>query len=779
MIIKPFINNLFRVIRKNKLDLFLNMVGLSVAMVVFIFVTLYVKNELTFDRYHPNADRVFRLTTSLTSPAGQGTDMALANPPFAQILKDECPEIEEIACVDVGDNGSIEYKNTEFKKLNIRAATPSIFKLFSYPAVLGNPSVFLKSPNTIVLTESLSKTIFGKSSPIGEKVTIGKTDYQVTGVIEDLPTNTDLQFDALIPSDFDGTGNLIDWGDYFVYLETVSPNVAGLDKKIAEITAEKYTELLKQIGGFKLVHHLQPLKDIHFENTLLADTPKGNKTTVYVFSVIAILILLIAGINYTNLTLAQLEKREFEFSVRKTIGCGRGGIFRQIIAESVLNVFIASIIAIGFAAILYPTFNHLFEKNFDIISVIRIALPLFGIFIVFGILSGLYPAFKSAQTSLKKKQVFGAFGKSLVTFQNAVAIVMIAGLFMIWNQIHFMKNANLGFNQKQILAISIPGEPGKFPGKEVLRQEFSSLPEVSSLSFGGGGTVLGETGQWLKAIMVVKDEEGNDIQFVLNQPDIDENYIKLFGIHLLEGSNFSANTPKDAEQPVIINESYAGIMGWKNPVGKILDETPPQKVIGLVKNFNYDALNNPIEPLKFKLLRSNPSYLFLKTDPKNLSMIQKKWESIFKGEPFEYHFVDKHMAGLYQKNEQEMTIFSYLTLIAILISCLGLYGLASHFITNRTKEIGIRKVNGAKTGEVISLLNKGFIRWVVIAFVIATPVAWFAMNRWLENFAYKTNLSWWIFALAGLLALGIALLTVSWQSWKAATRNPVEALRYE
>ena len=778
MIVKTFINNILRIVRKNKLDFFLNLFGLSVAMLVFIFITLYVKNEITYDNYHSNADRVFRLTTSLTSPTGQTTDMALANPPFAQILKNRCPEIEDFVCVEVEDGVTLKYQENEFENINVRAATPSIFDVFSYLVILGNRSDFLQSPNTIVLTEKLAKNIFGNSSPMGQRITMDKKDYEVSGVITDLPTNTDLQFSALIPSAFDGTGDLVDWGEYYVYFETASADITELSNKIERLTADEYTGLLKDIGGFKLVHHLQPLKSIHFDNSLLADSPKGNKTTVYAFSVVALLILLIAGINYINLTLAQLEKREREFSIRKTIGCGKRWIYYHIISESVLNILLAATVSIGLAVILFPMFNSLFEKNFNIVSVVKNAIPIMGIFVALGIISGLYPAFKTSKSFSVKKQGFGMFGKSLLTFQNAVAIVMIAGLFMISNQVRFMKNAELGFDKEQLMAISIPSEPEKFPGVEVLRQEFSELPEVKSLAFGGGGTNLA-TGQWMKAIMALKDDQGNDIQFILNQPQIDENYIDLFGLELLDGRNFSAKIPADADKSVIINEAYAKIMGWNNPVGKILDETPPQKIIGVIRDFHFDALNNPIEPLKFAMLGGQPSYLFVKTEPKNINVIRGKWGSIYPDEPLEFEYMDQHMAGLYKQNEREMRVFSYLTLIAILISCLGLYGLASHFIINRTKEIGIRKVNGAKVSEILQLLNGGFVKWVIIAFVIATPIAYYAMNKWLENFAYKTNLSWWIFALAGLLALGIALLTVSWQSWRAATRNPVESLRYE
>lgn len=776
--LKTLFSKFLRIIKKNKLDFFLNLIGLSVAMVVFIFVTLYVKNEISYDSYHTNADRIFRITTSLTSPSGQTTDMALANPPFSQILKTRCPEIEEVVCVETEGGYTFTYDGNKYDNINARKATPSIFKVFSYPVISGNPSTFLKSPNTIILTESLSKNIFGETPPLGRKIEIGKQNYEVTGVMEDLPTNTDLQFTALLPSEFDGTGELVDWGDYYIYMKTVSPDVSTLNKKIEQIASKEYKELLEQLGGYQLVHNLQPLESIHFDNSLLADTPKGNKTTVYVFSVVAFLILLIAGINYNNLTLAQLEKRQNEFSIKKIIGCGKRRIIYDGMQSSIINIILATLVSIILATYLHQQFNYLFNKNLDVTSIFRVGLPLLGFFILFGILIGIYPALKTIKSS-QQKTGFGFFGKTLVTFQYTITIIMIAGLFLIWNQVKFMKNADLGFNKEQVIAISIPGEPEKFPGKEVLNQNFSALPEIQLLSFGGGGTNLGNSGNWMKAIIAEKDEHGNDVQFVLNQPSVDENYIDLLGIEIIEGRNFSAERPADAEKSVIINEAYAGVMGWDNPVGKIIDEDTGQEVIGLIKDFHFTALNNPIEPLMFQMLNKQPSYLFIKTNPENLKVIQKQWESIYSDDPFEYQFMDKHMASLYQKEEKEMSIFTWLTVIAILISCLGIYGLASHFIINRTKEIGVRKVNGAKVGEVITLLNRGFIQWVIIAFVIATPVAYFVLNKWLENFAYKTDLSWWIFALAGLLALGIAMLTVSWKSWRAASENPIEALRYE
>lgn len=776
-ILNIMIQRLYRIIRKNKIDFLINLIGLSVAMLVFILTTLYVKDETSFDTYHQNADQIFRLTTSIVSPNGQCTNMALANTTFGSLLKNECPEIKEIACIDVGNETSINYQGTEFGHISIRAATPSVFKLFSYAVLKGNPDEFLQSPNTIVLTRSIAKKIFNQSEPIGQRVSIRKDDYVVTGVIKDLPTNTDLTFSALVPSKINGTEELTEWDDYYVYLQTKFPSTQTLTDKVEALTKKNYDEVLQQMGGFQLKHHIQPLKSIHFDNSLVADSPKGNKTMVYVFSVIALLILVIAGINYINITMAQLQKRQKEFAIRKAIGCNRKGVISQILTESVFTTLLAAILSIVLATLCLSQFNSLFDKRFDLLSILRLLVPLFFLFFGFGIISGLYPAYQTLKPAIKNGTGFNFFGKTLVTFQNIVTIAMISGVILIWSQISFMKNYNLGFDKQQLIAVQF-NDPDRLPDKDVIRNEFSRLPEVKALAFGGGGTNMGKA-NWMKAIMVAKDDEGNDIQFVLNEPSIDENYLSLLGIQLIEGRNFTASIADDRTNSVIINETYARTMGWTEPLGKYIFENNKLKVIGVVKDFNFEALHNPVEPLMFQMLREEPAFLFIKTEPRNLEIIRNHWEKISNGVPFEYSFIDKHMNELYKKDEKNRTIFSCLTLIALIISSLGLYGLISHFNISRTKEIGIRKVNGARISEIILLLNKDLIKWVIVAFFIATPVAWYVMNRWLENFAYKTELSWWIFAFSGIIALGIAIFTVSIHSLKAANRNPVEALRYE
>jgi len=634
--LKVILVGIIRGFRKSKLDFLLNMIGLSVAMIVFTGISIYVKNEVSFDKYHKDANRVFRLTTSLTSPNGQQTNMALANTNFAYQLNSNFPEIEEIVCVGVGDNINIRYLDNEFEDINTRKATPTIFDVFTYPVIEGNVSEFLKSPNTIVLTESLSKKIFRGTPPLGQVITIDKNNYTVNGIIEDLPTNTDLQFSALMYSEVNGTEELVDWGEYYVYCKLNSNVPGNLTEKINQLTEEKYSELLKQMGGFVLSHNLQPLASIHFDNSLLADTPKGNKKMVYLFSAVAFLILVIAAINYVNLNIAQLQRRQRELSIRKIIGCGRRWIIIHVFSESVVNFILAGLIAILFSFLLLPVFNNLFSKQFNTVSIIHQLVLLIPVFLITGLLSGIYPAYKIGKTNITRQTAFSSFGKFLVTFQNSITIIMIAAVFLVGKQVHYMKDHDLGLgmDKSQIVAINLAFEPQNFPGTETIRQEFSGLAEIESLAFGGGGTNLGNTNQWMKAIMVMEDEQGNDVQFVANQPRIDENYMDLFGIRLTEGRKFDVTREFDRKWGVIINQTYAKTMGWNEPLGKSVFDDTDHQVIGVVEDFHFDALYNPIEPLAFQMIEDQPAFLFASVEPKNLAVIKNHWEKTFKDVPF-------------------------------------------------------------------------------------------------------------------------------------------------
>ena len=784
---KHFLFTYCRNIIVNKHHAIVNYLGLSLAMAVILLIFLFVKSELTYDKFHAKSERIYRLTTTLSTPGGD-YHVAFANTAFAYKLRDELGEIENIACISKSVSYQVKHGDQIFRENDVRFSTPEAFRLFSYKIINGSPGKILTEPNTVVLTETLSRKLFNKKDPIGEPVSFNEMVCTVVGVIKDLPDNTDLKFTALLASPVNGSEDVMAWNDYFSYVLVKEKNPPGLQGKIDRIAESTYKPLFaKSNQKLSRTYKIQPLAQVHFDTSYLADTPKGSKTTAYIFLCIACLILIIACINYINLNLAKAVTRCKEFTIRKITGAGKINIIAQLLAESVMNTFISLLLSIFIVWAFLPEFNKLANTNFDkqiFTSVSAILAALLIVFVI-GVVSGLYPAAylfrfvkSAADPKNNLKMGFSRISKGLVTFQFVLSIAMICVIIGVNKQIKHMQNFDLGFNKEQILAIDLNAIKNSSGNLNPLKQELSANFLVST---GGGGTQLGSSGEgaWMRPLYATKNEDGQDVEFILNMPEVDDNYLKLFGIELREGRNFSRDRIADYDESIIINEAYAKIMAWDDPLDKKMFADSKLRVVGVVPDFHFASLHNKVEPLAFRFKDKNPSFLFVKTPPAQVDYIKTVWRKYFKDALFEYQFVDANFEKQYQKDEKQKAIFGYLSFIAIFISCLGLFGLSSFFITRRIKEIGIRKVNGAKISEVLFMLNKDFVKWVVIAFVIAMPIAWYAMNKWLENFAYKTELSWWIFALAGFMAFGIALLTVSWQSWKAATRNPVEALRYE
>jgi putative ABC transport system permease protein len=786
-VVKHFLITYFRNVNNNKRHSVVNYLSLSLAIAVILLIFLFVNNELTYDKFHADSDRIDRLTTTLSTPGGE-YHVAFANTAFAYKLRDELGEIENIACVSKSVSYQVKYGDQIFRENEVRFSTPEVLKLFSYKIINGNPGKILTEPNTAVLTETLSRKLFNKKDPIGEPVSFNDMVYTVVGIIKDLPDNTDLRFTALLASPINGSEDIMAWNDYFSYILVKDKNSPDLQNKIDKIAESTYKPLFTE-SNLKLsrTYKIQPLTKVHFDTSYLADTPKGNKRTSYTFMFIACLILIIACINYINLNLASAVTRCKEFTIRKIAGAGKTNIIVQLLGESIMNTFISLLLSIFIVLLFLPVFNKLADTNFNtqIFSSVSVILAALTIVLVIGIISGVYPAaylFRFAKLTANPqnnlKTGFSRISKGLVTFQFVLSITMICVIIGVNKQIKHMQSYDLGFNKEQILSIDLNAIKNSSGNLNPLKQELSTNFMVAT---GGGGTQLGSSGEgsWRRPLYELKNEDGQDVQFILNMPEVDDNYLKLFGIEFVEGRNFSKERPADYDASIIINEAYAKIMRWDAPLNKKMFEDSKLRVIGVVSDFHFASLHNKIEPLAFRFNDKNPSYLFVKAPPAQIDYIKTVWRKYFKDVFFEYQFVDDNFEKQYQKDEKQKAIFGYLSFIAIFISCLGLFGLSSFFITRRIKEIGIRKVNGAKISEVLFMLNKDFVKWIVIAFVIAMPIAWYAMNKWLENFAYKTSLSWWIFALAGLMALGIALLTVSWQSWRAARRNPVEALRYE
>ncbi len=784
---KLFLLSYFRNIIVNKRHAIVNFLGLSLAIAVIIIIALYVKNELTFDKFHKNSDRIYRLTTTLKTP-GAEYHVAFANTGFAHKILEKLDGIENIACLSKTGSYVIKYQDKLFRDNNIRYSTPAVFDIFSYNIIDGNPKNMLTEPNTVVLTGSLSKKLFGDKDPVGESVLFNDVNCTVTGVIGDLPLNTDLKFTALLSSSVNGSEDLMAWNDYYSYILVNKNYSHNLQSDIDKLAEETYVPLFKA-GNLNLsrTYQVQPITQVHFNTSYLADTPKGNKTTVFVFLCIACLILIIATINHINLNLSRAVNRLKEFSIRKISGSGKKNVITQLLVESVLNTLLAAFISIFFISMFLPVFNKLADTGFNenIFTNISVMITLLGVVFFIGIISGFYPSLyllriinSNRNFKLPVKMGFNKVSKGLVTFQFVFSIAMISLIIGVNKQIKHMENFNLGFNKEHILAIDLNSVKNSLGNLNPLRHELSSGFLTAT---GGGGTQLGTNGEgeWIRPVRDLVNEDGQDVQFILNMPDIDENYLNLFGIKVIEGRNFSKDHPSDYDQSIIINKAYAKIMAWNEPIGKRMYNDSKLRVIGVVDDFHYASLHNPVEPLAFRFNDKTPSYLFVKTSPSQIDHIKTTWHKYFKDALFEYKFVDDNYEVQYQKDEKQKTILGYLSLIAIFISCLGLYGLSSFYLTNRIKEIGVRRVNGAKISEILLFLNKDFVKWVFIAFIFAIPIAWYALHKWLENFAYKTSLSWWVFILSGSVALILALFTISLQSIKAATRNPVEALRYE
>lgn len=782
--LRHFLLTYFRNTGANKRTTIVNFLGLSMAISVILLISMYVKSEFTFDNFHKKSDRIFRLTTTLTTPGGE-YKVAFANTAFAYKLLNNLPEVEDVACISESNSFLLKYENQALRESNIRFSTPGIFRLFNYSVIMGDPEKMLSEPNTVVLTKTLSDKLFGKKDPIGEVVQFNDMTFIVTGVIGDLPGNTDLKFNALLSTTVNGSEDITAWNDYYSFILVNENHAEEIQEKIEMIAESVYKPIFERENqNLSRTYKMQPLTKIHFDTSYLADTPKGNKTTVYIFLCISFLILVLAYINYVNLNLAQALKRYREFRIRKILGLGRNGMMLQIFGESVLTAFLSFIMALVIVVYILPVFNRLADTDFDAGFLIDLPLMAIMVAVIFllGVISGIYPVtnlfriVNSHGSNMNNlKNGIGRITRGLVAFQFVISISMICVIIGVNKQINHMQSSDLGFDNDHILAINLNSTNGASTNILPFKQELSTSFMVGS---GGSGTNLGSSEEWMKPLYEVINENGQEVKFILNMPEVDDNYLKLFNIQLIEGRNFSKDH-SDHNGSIIINEAYARIMDWKEPLDKKMSENSDSRVIGVVKDFHFESLHNQIEPLAFRFNESNPAYLFVKASPDQLDYIRSVWRKYFKDVPFEYEYVDDILNRQYDKDEKQKRIFGYLSFFAMIISCLGLYGLSSVFITRRIKEIGIRKINGARTSEILKMINSDFLLLVTIAFFVACPVAWIAMHKWLENFAYKTDLSWWIFVFAGILALGISLLTVSLQSWNTATRNPVEALRYE
>ena len=789
--IRHYLLTALRNLARNKFFGLINIVGLTAGMTLFLVIQLWIGYERSFDDFHDNKDRIGQIMVNMASPGEPPTIWETMPAPVGPLMEQKIPEIESVIRTTWPTRIIIDQNGNHISQ-RVMYADSLFFHYFSFDIVKGNPRSVLNSRDAVVISQSLAKVLFGLGDPLNKTLHIRESignkdrDVMVTGVFRDVPDNSSLRFNMVIPFEtyLSYTPWNTHWGNYNNRLFAVlSPHTsfAEADSKIRDFIKKNRPD--NEDVYDKLFLH--PLSKIH----LYDDFSKGEEaggTIFYVklFDVISYFVLLIACINYVNLSTANASRRLKEVGLKKTIGASRFSLINQFMIESVILNILALILSGSSLYLILPGFNRLFEKHVVIPFTPGFIFLVTGMILVSVLLSGLYPSLV-----ISKIRPQGTLGKqrspvhryslrnALVVFQFILSITMIIGILVVYKQVDFIRNTNLGFNRENVLHFSIGDVSGH---RDVFQQKLLSNPDIVSVCFSDQSPM--DVGNSTSDPTWDNKPDNDNTYFHVIQADRD--FIKTMGITLLEGENF----PEKVNPSVayyLVNQKAAEVMGMKDPVGQNLRfwDAKQGKIVGMVKDFHHQSLHGEIEPL---IIFDSPEHTwnaFVRISGRDIPQTIRYIQNIYSGfdqvHPFDYKFLDADFDNMYRREILVQQLILYLTFTAVLISCLGLFGLALFTIQRRTKEIAIRKVNGARTSQLVTLVSGGFIKQVVIAFVLAGPIAWYFLNRWLENFAYKTSISWWIYAIAGFLALFIALGTVSYHAIKASLANPVNALKYE
>ncbi|MCF2442870.1 ABC transporter permease [Dyadobacter sp. CY345] len=801
--IKNYLKIAWRNLWKHKVYSLLNILGLATGITACIIIMLFVFYEKSFDVMH--SKNIYRLDEvqkyeGMVAPQ----NVALSMYPMGPTLKSDYPEILNYARISTMGKVKVWY-NDKRQILNSGYYVDSTFlQMFDFHLLKGDKNLVLQKPNSVVLTEENALKIFGKEDPIGRNVTVyggDTTTFVVTGVLANVPKTSHLQFDGLFSlSTFAKPDLMNNWGGNWMvtYLElSKDADVASLEKRFPDFLKRNMKE-----GGWKFYElFLQPLREVHSNSTNIThdyqNYQKFDQNYTYVFSVIAFIVLLIACINFMNLSTARSAGRAKEIGIRKASGSGRFQLGLQFLGESVMLCFFALLVAIPFVYLLLPYINELSQRKleFSIFSQPLLLISLLGGAIVVGIISGLYPAaylssFNAATVLKGTMQTAGkklSFRNVLVVGQFAGAIFLMIATVLTVRQLNYMQKANIGFDREQVVTIPLGMEGNK--NYQALKDALLSKANIVAVTASRQklGNNMHQTG-------VRFHGDGPVREMASSQVVVDKDYLTLYKIPLVAGRNFAKEGDSDNGKAYIVNETMAKELLKETP-GKSLDYLIGKNfgfggmdsvgvLIGVAKDFNFNSLHHKIETL---CILNNNDWGFGEMSVKvnsskakeAIADIQSTWKEIAPNDDFEYEFLDDHFAELYRADNTLSEIVGILAMLAILISCLGLFGLASFSVEQRVKEIGVRKVLGASVVQIVNLISQDFLRLVIIAFVIAAPLAWFGMSKWLEDYAYRIDISWWVFALAGVLAVAIALMTVSFQSIKAALKNPVKSLRSE
>ena len=786
---KNYLKITLRNIGRNKAYSLINISGLAIGMACCILILLWVQDELSFDRFHLHANRMGRVIAAVDF-SGQ-RPWAVTEAPLAKALKEEFPDIVQSTRVQLGAQFQVRYKEKQFKEIHNIFAEPDFFEMFTFPFLSGSPQNALKGKHSIVITEKMAKKYFGAEDSLGKTLSLNnRLDFQVTGVLQNPPQNSHLQFDFILPFEWleDLGQDINNWGNsnFFTYVLLAENN--SFNQASQKISG--YLQTINPENNSKLF--IQPLTRIHlhsnFEYDALASHNNDHKY-IFIFSSIALFVLFIACINFMNLATARASSRAKEVGLRKVIGAYRKDIIKQFFSESLFFAFAASGIALFLVFLFLPVFNNLSGKqlSLDFSHNIYIPIGLIGIALFTGFLSGCYPSFylsafqpakvlKGAMTVNPKRSTLR---KILVVSQFCLSIILLVGTSVIHSQIDYIRNSKLGFNKENLIYMPLLGKMRQ--QYETVKNELFGNTDILSITASSNLPSFGRN--WSTDQL---DWEGkNPEEMILMQGvDVDYDFIETLGMQMTAGRSFSREFPTDEDSGVILNKTAVQVMGLPSPVGKRFSVGDWQgTIVGIVKDYNFKSLHNEIEPLIMVMVDRQLNYMFVRTKNQDISetikFLKSKWEIYNPRFPFEYNFVDALLDNLYKNEERVKTLFNYFTFMAIFISCIGLFGLAFYLTEQRTKEIGIRKVLGSSILKIVIILSKDFMKWVLLANIIAWPLAYYFMDIWLQSFAYRTNMRVGTFLLSGALSLMIAMLTVSYQSIKAATANPVDSLRYE
>lgn len=799
--LKNYFKIAFRRLQKSRLYTLINLFGLTVGIASCLLIGLFIINELSYDRFNINADRTVRMTMQFGEGGSQ--KFPLTGTKAGPQLQRTFPQVETfVRLINTGPvvkNGDIMFNESRFLY-----ADSSFFKIFSFKLLRGDPKTALNAPNKVVITENMAKKYFGNADPIGKTLNVNRysapKDFEITGIVQDAPENSQVKYDFVASFTSLGVSKSEEWwtANYTTYLLLKNKDqLPAFQQQLNTYMHGVSKGELKLADNSPLLYNLEPLLWVHLHSQLGGLEPSGSITTVYILGIIASLILVIACINYTNMATVQSSAKSTEIGIRKVLGAQRYQLFNQFMGESFLLTFAGLVLAIGLTILLLPYFDQLIGKELSF-SLLLHPLPMLTLVVLCVLIafaSGGYPAFVLSNTKLinilksgvKLTSSGGIFRKALIVFQFTVSVCLIVATVIVLQQLNYIHKKDLGYDKDHVIVLTMDHYAHEH--YEAIKNEISLLPNVVSVSGANAEPVLVQWGDGITA-----DNGHGKVNLDIRALPSDVNFIKTMNMKIIAGTDFvsndfklmdTANKRQNFRYSFILNETAVRNLGWtpEQAIGKTIEKGNRGTIKAVIKDFNFSSLHEPIGPMMLFLDTMFTNYYFVKVTGKNIPVtiqsIQKLWKERVPTMPFEYRFLDDAYNNMYQTEQKTSTVFSMFSTLAILLACMGLFALSAFATLQRTKEIGIRKVLGAKVSGIVLLIAKDFLKLTLFAVLIAAPVTWYFMHRWLQDFAYHVQIQWWVFVLAGAACVFIAFITVSLQSVKSALANPVDSLRSE